>query len=50
MNLDKRHRDFQSREPKKFAPIDIGGYILAASNSFTFPFTAKASATKAHRL
>jgi hypothetical protein len=29
---------------KKFAPIDIGGYF-AASSSFTFPITAKASAT-----
>ena len=31
--------------PKKFEPIDIGGYFPAVSNSFTFPITAKASDT-----
>jgi hypothetical protein len=30
---------------EKYAPINIGGYFPAASNSFTFPITAKASAT-----
>jgi hypothetical protein len=35
----------QSELAKKFAPIDIGGYFPAASNSFTFPITANASAT-----
>jgi hypothetical protein len=35
----------QSLLTKEFAPIDIGGYFPAASNSFTFPITAKASAT-----
>jgi len=34
----------QSLLTKKFAPIDIGGYFAAASNSFTFAITLKAAA------